>query len=227
MTNSITLLLTSPTPDLIAEVGRREPGWTIRSLADHAPSDLNTGPVWAFVDWLCPDISGLELCRRLRASPGTRDAHITMVIEDAQGECRRRAIEAGADDYMLGPVDVDRLFNRIAPDSAPVAAPNAKGHQLVHGDLVVDPAAHSANYRGMPVQLRPNEFRLLVFFLQHPDKVHARSALVDGLWKDARDIDERTVDVWVGRLRRGLLAQGVPDPLRTVRSVGYVLDSIA
>ena len=223
MTNSTTLLLTSPSLELILEIGRREPGWKVHSLINGTPPAIEGGTVWAFVDWLCPDISGLEVCRRLRASPETRGAHITMIIDDTQNESRRRAIEAGADDYMLGPLDIDRILNRIKPSSAPAKDPS----KLVHGNLVVDPTAHSANYCGIQLHLRANEFRLLVFFLRNPDQAHSRTALIKNLWHDSGGIDERTVDVWVGRLRRALITQGAPDPLRTVRSIGYVLDSIS
>ena len=81
-------------------------------------------------------------------------------------------------------------------------------------------------FRGNPLPLRPNEFRLLAHFCEHPDQVFSRTALIERIGKDSEAIDERTVDVWIGRLRRSLTGHGVPDPLRTVRSLGYVLDSL-
>ena len=95
-----------------------------------------------------------------------------------------------------------------------------------HGELTVDPAAFAARFRGKVLPLRPNEFRLLLHFVTHPDKVFSRASIIEHLGKDSGLIDERTVDVWTGRLRRALRAAGVPDPLRTVRALGYVLDSI-
>lgn len=180
---------------------------------------------WLFVDWLLPDMSGLELCRRAReaAPPGT--AHITLVIEDAEGDCRRRALAAGADDYMVGTLDAPALVARAAgPVAASTGAPQ-RGVHLRHGLLTVDRAAFQARYDGRLLVLRPNEFRLLYHFVEHPDQVFSREALIGSLGKQEEATDERTVDVWVGRLRRALRAQGVPDPLRTVRSYGYVLDS--
>ena len=112
--------------------------------------------------------------------------------------------------------------------AAPVdrAVPANTGLRLKHGDLIVDPVAFAARYRGKLLILRPNEFRLLAFFVANPDRVFSRAALIASLGKDSDLLDERTVDVWTGRLRRALRDQGAPDPLRTVRSQGYVLDSI-
>ena len=98
--------------------------------------------------------------------------------------------------------------------------------RLRHGELVIDPVAFAARFRGKVLALRPNEFRLLAFFVANPDRVFSRTELIESLGKDSGLIDERTVDVWTGRLRRALRAAGVPDPLRTVRALGYVLDSI-
>jgi len=99
--------------------------------------------------------------------------------------------------------------------------------RLRHGDLVIDPVAFAARYNGKLLVLRPNEFRLLAFFVANPDRVFSRTELIENLGKDSGLIDERTVDVWTGRLRRALREQGAPDPLRTVRALGYVLDSIS
>lgn len=95
-----------------------------------------------------------------------------------------------------------------------------------HGELTVDLVAFAARFRGEVLPLRPNEFRLLTFFVANPDRVFSRTDLIIRLGKDTEQIDERTVDVWIGRLRRVLRDHGVPDPLRTVRAQGYVLDSI-
>jgi two-component system phosphate regulon response regulator PhoB len=116
--------------------------------------------------------------------------------------------------------------NYHQPPSAMSAISGAVS-RLRHGDLVVDKVAFAARYRGKLLALRPNEFRLLAFFVANPDRVFSRAALIESLGKDSGLLDERTVDVWAGRLRRALREQGVPDPLRTVRSQGYVLDSIS
>jgi two-component system phosphate regulon response regulator PhoB len=174
------------------------------------PSELPLleGTIWAFADWVLPDISGLEICRQLRCAPLTAQAHITMVLEEDDFEARRRALRAGADDYMVGPVSRTTVLDRV----------------LTLGDLTIDLSAFQANWRGVPVVLMPNEFRLLRFFVEHPRRVFTRAQLIAALGKQDPPVDERTVDVWVGRLRRALRAAGAGAPLRTVRSLGYVLD---
>jgi two-component system phosphate regulon response regulator PhoB len=146
-----------------------------------------------------------------------------MVLEEPSSEAKRRALMAGADDYMVGPLDVTRLLERI--ESLGGARPSGR-QLLVNGPISLDPAAHQVRVDGRVVTIRPNEFRLLAHFIEHPDQVFSRAALIERLGKDGETIDERTVDVWVGRLRRALIAEGAPDPLRTVRSLGYVMDSI-
>jgi two-component system phosphate regulon response regulator PhoB len=148
-----------------------------------------------------------------------------MVLEEDDGEARRRALRAGADDYVLGPLTAAALATRLKPYRASSGTGNAPP-RLQHGELSLDLAAHQLRWRGQVIALRPNEFRLLAHFIEHPDQVFSRTALIATLGKDDAAIDERTVDVWVGRLRRALKAHGVPDPLRTVRSLGYVLDGI-
>jgi two-component system phosphate regulon response regulator PhoB len=222
MESPATLLITSPPSGLLADIAGRHPLWRVIPLADSPPEGMLTGKVWGFIDWLCPSLSGLELCRRLREAEATRGAHLTMVLEEPDSEARRRALQAGADDYLVGPLDSARLFERVEAlmrDDAPVR------QRFVHGIVTVDLAAVQVRIEGKVVPLRPNEFRLLVHFLENPDQVFSRQALIDRLGKHALGI-ERTVDVWIGRLRRALVAHGAPDPLRTVRSLGYVLDSI-
>ena len=172
-------------------------------------------------------MSGIELCRRLREARSTRSVHITMVLDTGDSEERRRALKAGADDYMTGPLDLHAVLDRMALYEAVGAAPAAPRARIENGDLCIDLAAHQLRYRGQPVPLRPNEFRLLAHFIEHPDQVFSRTALIERLGKDEEAIDERTVDVWVGRLRRSLAVHGAPDPLRTVRALGYVMDSSA
>lgn len=225
MSEQATLILTSVRPRLAAAVAEAFPVMKVIEGLEDVPAARIEGRVWCFVDWLLPETSGLEMCRALRDAPGTAHAHITMVLEEDDGESRRRALRAGADDYMLGPLSSDRLVERLRRyrSSAASGRPQAR---LIHGDLTLDLAAHQARWHGKPIPLRPNEFRLLVHFIEHPDQVFSRTGLIAMLGKECQAIDERTVDVWVGRLRRALKAHGVPDPLRTVRSMGYVLDGM-
>lgn len=220
-----TVLITDPPPHLISELRQRRPSWRLHDLSELSGADTVEGKVWAFIDWICPQMSGLELCRRLRETGPTRRAHLTMVLESGDMESRRRALQAGADDYLLGPLDAERLLERVDAVGGDIAAMPAR-QVYRHGTLAVDCTAHQVRHDGSVIALRPNEFRLLVHFLEHPDQVFSRQALIDSLGKHALGIDERTVDVWIGRLRRSLVAAGASDPLRTVRSLGYVLDSL-
>lgn len=189
------------------------------------PHPLLDGAMWIFVDWVMADLAGLELCRRLRSDKRTADAHITMVLESDDPEDRRRALKAGADDYMVGPLDRTRVLDRVlALQGDP--RPRHATQRFERGPLVIDMAALQARWAGQPVALRPNEFRLLRFFAENPNQVLSRGSLINGLGKQEPAIDERTVDVWIGRLRRALKQAGAGNPLRTVRSIGYVFDLV-
>lgn len=222
MTIAPTLLITNPASGLLAELARQRPDWSVLALSDDVPGTLREGPLWSFVDWLCPTMSGLEMCRRLRDAGPTRRAHITMVLDEADPEVRRRALQAGADDYIVGALDAARVIERV--DRKGGTVPQVR-QRYVNGPISLDPSAHQVRVDGAIVTLRPNEFRLLAHFMENPDQVFSRAALIDRLGKDDEALDERTVDVWVGRLRRALAAHGASDPLRTVRSLGYVMDS--
>ena len=194
------------------------------NLKADGPGHLVDGPVWAFVDWVMEDMAGLEMCRRLRADPRTGAAHITMVLESPDGEDQRRALRAGADDYMVGPLDRARVLDRVLATESGSGQRHA-AHRFVVGDLTIDMLALQARWAGKPIVLPPNEFRLLRFLAEHPDRVLAREELIAGLGKHDPPLDARTVDVWIGRLRRALKAAGAANPLRTVRSAGYVFDT--
>lgn len=184
---------------------------------------LIEGALWAFVEWTLPDVSGLELCRRLRCDPLTAQAHVTIVLEDDNQEDRRRALRAGADDYMPGPLSRTGVLDRVLSVQQGDWRPGPS-RTIAAGDLSVDVAAFQARYKGARIALMPNEFRLLRYLIEHPGRVFTRSQLIAALGKQEMPIDERTVDVWIGRLRRSLRAAGAGEPLRTVRSLGYVLD---
>ena len=228
--SKITVLFAPANRDLQDQLAKARPELDIQGVGMESVSARLTAPLFVFVDWLLPDMSGLEFCRRLRDAESTAHAnlphaHVTMVLESGDADARRRALAAGADDYLLGPLTLTAMLERIDGLELAVARPAAWA-PLRLGELAVDLTAFQARFRGRILPLRPNEFRLLVHFMENPDQVFSRAALIDRLGKDGDMIDERTVDVWVGRLRRALRAQGVPDPLRTVRSLGYVLDSL-
>ncbi|NMW32121.1 DNA-binding response regulator [Altererythrobacter sp. RZ02] len=169
------------------------------------------------------DLAGLEMCRRLRADPRTADAHITMVLENDDAEDRRRALKAGADDYVVGTLDRTIVLDRVLALQSKHQKYSADRIQL--GPLQIDMAALRATWGDALIDLRPNEFRLLRFFAENPNQVLSREDLITGLGKQEPPMDERTVDVWIGRLRSALKVAGAGNPLRTVRSLGYVFDA--
>ena len=200
--------------------GRR---FTFDQLGPEGSRRLVEGPMWAFVDWVMDDLAGLEMCRRLRADARTADAHVTMVLEADDLEDRRRALKAGADDYMVGPLTRTVVLDRVLALQARRSDP-AGMRRIEQGPLVINLGALQARWQDRPIVLRPNEFRLLRFFAENPNRVLSRTELIAGLGKGEAPIDERTVDVWIGRLRRALKQAGAGNPLRTVRQMGYVFD---
>lgn len=203
--------------ELQVEFHRMEPG---------DPPPIMDGTIWALADWALPTMSGLEICRRLRCNPPTARAHITVVLECEDADARRRATWSGADDHLIGPIERQRLIDKLV---AQQRANPAKAEQGIvrHKDLAVDLSAFQARWRGHPIPLMPIQLRLLRFLLERPGQIFTRSQLIEALGSTETPLDERTVDVWIGRLRRALRAAGAGEPLRTVRSLGYVLDMSA
>jgi len=193
--------------------------------SDFSDLPLIEGALWIFIDWVLPEMSGLELCRRLRADALTEHAHVTMVLEEDNLEDRKRALRMGADDYMAGPLTRTALLDRVLGANLG-EQDGAAGRVVAQGELMVDAAAFQARFQGKPILLMPNELRLLRYFIEHPGRVFSRAQLISALGKQEPPVDERTVDVWIGRLRRALKGVGAGNPLRTVRSLGYVFDTV-
>ncbi|HAU21642.1 MAG TPA: DNA-binding response regulator [Erythrobacter sp.] len=184
---------------------------------------LVEGPIWAFLDWVMDDISGLEMCRRLRADPRTTNAHITMILETDDWCDRKRAISAGADDYIIGPISREAVLDRVLAISGdPLNRPPM--NRFERGPLMLDVDGMQAYWNGKPIIIGTSGLRLLRLFAENANRVLSREELIEGLGKHVANIDRRTVDVWVGRLRRAIKAAGGGHPLRTARSIGYVLD---
>lgn len=218
----LNILMTDPSVEEIDDFVHGDIRFVFDHLGQSGPRKLLDGPTWAFVNWVLDDLAGLEMCRRLRADPRTRSAHITMVLEENDAEDRRRALKAGADDYMIGPLTRNQVLDRVM--SIDPAQSQRKASQMFEiGSLSINKTAVLARWDGKAVALPPNEFRLLCFLAENPDRVLSRAEVIAGLGKDA-GLDERTVDVWIGRLRRALheAGAGAANPLRTVRSHGYV-----
>lgn len=208
----------------LADFSHNGVNFTFENLPSRGPNGLIEGPVWVFVDWVLPELSGLEMCRRLRADARLSDAHITMVLEQDDADDRRRALKAGADDYTIGPVDRSKMLDRVMAlhSQRSIRSPH---HVISVGDFVIDLGAEQARWQDNAISLRPNEFRLLRYMLENPNQVLSREALIEGLGKKGEPIDLRTVDVWIKRLRSGLKSVGAGQLLRTVHAKGYVLDA--
>lgn len=188
-------------------------------LAAENPPDL------VILDWMLEGTSGIEVCRRLRREQATAHVPIIMLTAREEEDDRIRGLDTGADDYVTKPFSPRELLARVAAVLRRVR-PALAGETLVQGDLTLDPVAHSVERRGQALHLGPTEFRLLKFFMESPRRVFSRSQLLDGVWGTGSEIEERTVDVHIRRLRKAIAVAGAEDPIRTVRAAGYALEPI-
>lgn len=174
------------------------------------------------LDWMMPELSGIEVCRRLKTRPETRSIPIIMLSARAEEVDRIRGLETGADDYVIKPYSMLELMARARVQLRRVR-PSTIGVVLEWEDIRLDPETHRV-YRGNSVlKLGPTEFRLLSTFMEKPGRVWSREQLLDRVWGRDIYVDSRTVDVHIGRLRKSLMQTGGIDPLRTVRGAGYAL----
>jgi two-component system phosphate regulon response regulator PhoB len=178
------------------------------------------------LDWMIEGISGIEVCRRLRRRATTANVPIMMLTARGEESDRIRGFDTGADDYVTKPFSPRELVARVGAVLRRVR-PALASEQLAYADVEMDVAAHRVRRGGQQVALGPTEFRLLKHLLEHPGRVFSRERLLDTVWSHDPDIDARTVDVHVRRLRQALNGSGRPDLIRTVRSAGYSLDSEA
>ena len=181
-------------------------------------------PDVVILDWMIEGIAGIEVCRRLRRSAPTARVPIIMLTARGEESDRIRGLETGADDYVTKPFSPRELLARVGAVLRRVR-PALAGERLAYSDLEMDVEAHRLRRSGKPVQLGPTEFRLLRHFMEQPGRVFSRERLLDAVWSHDSEIDARTVDVHVRRLRRALNEGGRPDVIRTVRSAGYSLDA--
>jgi two-component system phosphate regulon response regulator PhoB len=180
-------------------------------------------PDLLLLDWMLPGVSGLELCRRLRARPETQRLPVIMLTARGEEAERIRGLATGADDYVVKPFSVPELMARVKA-MLRRAKPQAVSAVLKAGDIELDRETRRVRRAGRELHLGPTEFRLLEFLMQTPGRVFSREQLLDGVWGHGVYLDERTVDVHVGRLRKALNQESGEDPIRTVRSAGYALD---
>src|SRR5215217_6283640 len=201
-------------------------GYAVDSVArgDEAEIRLREQvPDLVLLDWMLPGLSGIELCRRIRVRPETERLPVIMLTARGEEGDRIRGLSTGADDYIVKPFSVPELLARVRA-LLRRTKPSHIATLLQAGDIELDRETHRVRRSGQELHLGPTEFRLLEFLTQSPGRVFSREQLLDSVWGHDVYIDERTVDVHVGRLRKALSAPDGPDPIRTVRGSGYAFD---
>lgn len=179
-------------------------------------------PDLVVLDWMLPNVSGIEVCRRIKLRPETRGVPVIMLSARSEEVDRVRGLETGADDYVVKPYSVVELMARVRAQLRRTR-PAAVGQQLVYDDILLDPETHKVFRGENTLKLGPTEFRLLATFMEKPGRVWTREQLLDRVWGRDIYVDTRTVDVHIGRLRKALCQHGGDDPVRTVRGAGYAL----
>jgi len=174
------------------------------------------------LDWMLPGVSGIEICRRLKMRPETRQIPIIMLSARSDEVDRVRGLETGADDYVSKPYSIVELMARVRTQLRRVR-PATTGIILTYDDISLDSETHRVTREEKSLKLGPTEFRLLTTFMEKPGRVWSREQLLDRVWGRDIYVDTRTVDVHIGRLRKALCQHGGDDPLRTVRGAGYSL----
>jgi two-component system, OmpR family, phosphate regulon response regulator PhoB len=203
-------------------------GFAVDEAADGEEALLRIAerrPDAVLLDWMLPLVSGLEVCRQLRRAPGTRALPVIMLTARGEEGDRIRGLDSGADDYVVKPFSPSELVARLRAVIRR-AHPNPTDNVLRYADVAMDLTAHRVSRGGQRIHLGPTEFRLLRHFLQQPGRVFSREQLLDSVWGQDSEVEMRTVDVHIRRLRKALNSSGERDLLRTVRSVGYALDSV-
>ncbi|MEG2498306.1 phosphate regulon transcriptional regulator PhoB [Brevundimonas sp.] len=198
----------------VAVAGDGEEGWL---MIEERQPDL------VLLDWMLPQLSGIEVCRRIRAKSETRNLPVIMLTARGEEADRVRGLDTGADDYMTKPFSMTELTARMRAVLRRLR-PGLADDRVNHADIVMDRVAHRVSRAGKEIHLGPTEFRLLDHFLKHPGRVFSREQLLDAVWGSDVYVEARTVDVHVGRLRKALNVEGTVNPIRTVRSAGYSLD---
>jgi two-component system phosphate regulon response regulator PhoB len=223
------ILLVEDDPALVElltfHLGREE--YAVETTPDGEEALLlarETTPDLVILDWMIEGVSGIEVCRRLRRTPETAQVPIIMLTARGEEADRIRGLETGADDYVTKPFSPRELLARVGA-LLRRARPALAGEQLHYADVEMDLVAHRVRRGGECVALGPTEFRLLRHFLERPGRVFSRERLLDSVWGHDSDIELRTVDVHIRRLRKAINIGGRPDIIRTVRSAGYALDS--
>jgi two-component system phosphate regulon response regulator PhoB len=186
-------------------------------LADEVKPDL------VVLDWMLPQLSGIEVCRRLRGRGHMRNVPIVMLTARGEETDRIRGLDTGADDYIVKPFSMTEFLARLRAVMRRVR-PSLVEDVVAVGEISIDRGSHRVRRAARDIHLGPTEYRLLDQLMQHPGRVFSREQLLDSVWGSDVYVEARTVDVHVGRLRKALNDPGEKDPIRTVRSAGYSFD---
>jgi two-component system phosphate regulon response regulator PhoB len=226
MTASILIVEDEEPIQILLTYNLQAEGFRVRATAngeDVAHLVNEERPDLIVLDWMLPGISGIEVCRLLRSRPETREIPVIMLTARGEENERVRGLATGADDYIVKPFSVPELLARIKSILRRVN-PDAIAERLKAGDIALDRRTRRVTRATRDIILSPTEFRLLEYLMQSPGRVYSRSQLLDAVWGRDIYVDERTVDVHVGRLRKCLKRGREIDPIRTVRGMGYSFD---
>lgn len=204
-------------------------GFTVSAAHDGEEALLQlkeAKPDAVLLDWMLPRVSGIEVCRQIRRTPAWRDLPVIMLTARGEEGDRVRGLDSGADDYVVKPFSPNELIARLRAVIRR-ARPAAAAETLRFSDLALDLSAHKVARDGKPIHLGPTEFRLLRFLMERPGRVFSREQLLDAVWGRDAEVELRTVDVHIRRLRKALNGGGRSDVIRTVRAAGYALDEAA
>lgn len=211
---------------LLLQYNLESEGYAVEAISRGDEAELRlreAQPDLLLLDWMLPGLSGIELCRRLRAREETERLPVIMLTARGEEAERIRGLSTGADDYVVKPFSVPELMARVRAILRR-AKPEVVSSLLRSGDIELDRETHRVHRAGREIHLGPTEFRLLEFLMQAPGRVFSREQLLDGVWGHDVYVDERTVDVHVGRLRKALNKGKAKDPIRTVRGSGYAFN---
>jgi two-component system, OmpR family, phosphate regulon response regulator PhoB len=201
-------------------------GYVVESVARGDEAELRlaeSAPDLLILDWILPGVSGIEICRRLRAREPTRTLPIIMVTARREESERVRGLSVGADDYVVKPFSVIELMARVHA-LLRRSRPERIAERLYVGELDLDRLTRRVRRGDREIRLGPTDFRLLEYLIEKPGRVFSRARLLDLVWGRSAEVDERTVDVHIGRLRKRLSKGKERDPIRTVRGAGYAID---
>src|SRR5947207_1933550 len=210
---------------LLLRYNLEKAGYQVESAARGEEAELRIEeqmPDLVILDWMLPGLSGIEICRRLRARPKTKELPIIMLTARGEESERVRGLLTGADHYVVKPFSVPELLARVTT-LLRRANPERVADVLTFGDIEIDREKKRVTRSCRAIDLGPTDYRLLEFLMERPGRVFSREQLLDGVWGSDIYIDERTVDVHVGRLRKALNRGDETDPIRTVRGSGYAL----